>query len=155
MSDERDTAGVIAPPPLIYGGALSLGLLANRLRPLSFLPRRLGRVLGWPLIAVGLLLGLWGLGSLRRAGTNVDPYRPTTAFVTDGPYRYTRNPLYLGLTAVYAGVSALANSLWAVLLLTGVLAVMRRGVIEREERYLEGKFGEEYRLYKKRVRRWI
>ena len=155
MSDERDTAGVIAPPPLIYAGALAAGIAASRLRPLPFLPRSLKRPLGWPLIAGGLLFGMWGLRSLRRAGTNVDPYRPTIAFVTDGPYRFTRNPLYLGLTSVYAGVSALANSLWAMLLLPGVLAVMRRGVIEREERYLENKFGEEYRLYKARVRRWI
>lgn len=155
MSDERDTAGVVAPPPLIYGGALGLGILANRALSVSSAPRRSRRVIGWPLIGGGLTLGLWGLRSLKSAGTNVDPYRPTTAFVTDGPYRFTRNPLYLGLTAVYMGISALAGSLWAVLLLPGVLTVMRRGVIEREERYLEGKFGEEYRRYKERVRRWI
>ena len=95
------------------------------------------------------------IGEMRRAGTNVDPYKPSTTIVEAGPYRYTRNPLYVGMTLMYGGFSALANALPSVLLLPGVLAVMRRGVIEREERYLEGKFGDEYRAYKARVRRWI
>jgi len=159
MSDEaresQDNPGVIAPPPLIYAGALAAGVLANVLYPISFLPRGLARVLGWPLIVGGLVIGSLGLREMKRAGTNVDPREPTTAIVTEGPYRFTRNPLYLCLTLVYAGISALANSLWAVLLLPGVLALIRRGVIEREERYLEGKFGGEYLDYKARVRRWI
>jgi protein-S-isoprenylcysteine O-methyltransferase Ste14 len=85
----------------------------------------------------------------------VDPREPTTAIVTGGPYRFTRNPLYLSMTLVYAGITALANALPAALLLPAVLAFMRRGVIEREERYLERKFGDEYMDYKARVRRWI
>jgi protein-S-isoprenylcysteine O-methyltransferase Ste14 len=92
---------------------------------------------------------------MKRAGTNVDPREPTTAIVTGGPYRFTRNPLYLSMTLVYAGITALANALPAALLLPAVLAFMRRGVIEREERYLERKFGDEYMDYKARVRRWI
>jgi protein-S-isoprenylcysteine O-methyltransferase Ste14 len=159
MSDDAreapDNPGVIAPPPLIYAGALAIGLLVNRLHPIAFLPRVLSRVLGWPLIVGGLVIGSLGFREMKRAGTNVDPREPTTAIVTEGPYRFTRNPLYLCLTLVYAGISALANALWAVLLLPGVLAVMRRGVIEREERYLERKFGDEYVNYKARVRRWI
>ena len=159
MSDDSrgtpDNPGVIAPPPLIYAGALAIGLLANRLYPVSFLPRGLTRMLGWPLIVGGLVIGSLGIREMKRAGTNVDPREPTTAIVTEGPYRFTRNPLYLCLTLVYAGISALANALWAILLLPAVLAVMRRGVIEREERYLERKFGDEYLNYKTRVRRWI
>jgi protein-S-isoprenylcysteine O-methyltransferase Ste14 len=159
MSDDSrgtpDNPGVIAPPPLIYAGALTIGLLANRLYPVSFLPRDLTRMLGWPLIVGGLLIGSLSFREMKRAGTNVDPREPTTAIVTEGPYRFTRNPLYLCLTLVYAGISALANALWAILLLPLVLAVMRRGVIEREERYLERKFGDEYLNYKARVRRWI
>jgi protein-S-isoprenylcysteine O-methyltransferase Ste14 len=159
MSDDahesQDNPGVIAPPPLIYAGALARGLLANVLSPILFLPRGLSRVLGWPLIVGGLLIGSLAFREMRRAGTNVDPREPTTAIVTEGPYRFTRNPLYLCLTLVYAGISALANALWAILLLPLILAVMRRGVIEREERYLERKFGGEYLNYKERVRRWI
>jgi protein-S-isoprenylcysteine O-methyltransferase Ste14 len=159
MSDDArgapDNPGVIAPPPLIYAGALLLGLLANRLSPILFLPRTLGRLLGWPLILSGLAIGLLGLREMKRAGTNVDPYKPATAIVTEGPYRFTRNPLYVGMTLIYGGVTARANALPAALLLPLVLHLMRRGVIEREERYLERKFGDEYLSYKARVRRWV
>lgn len=155
MSGERDTAGVLAPPPLIYGGALGLGLLASRRYPTRLSSRRVARFLGWPLIVAGVGLAESGALEFGRAGTNINPYKPAAALVQDGPYRFTRNPGYLGAALIYAGISALASSLWAMLLLPGVLAVMRRGVIEREESYLEGKFGEEYRLYKARVRRWI
>jgi protein-S-isoprenylcysteine O-methyltransferase Ste14 len=155
--DERNTdnPGVIAPPPLIYAGALAIGLLANWMYPVPFLPRGLSRVLGWPLIAGGLAIGYLGIREMQRAGTNVDPREPTTAIVTGGPYRFTRNPLYLSMTLIYGGITTLANALPAALLLPVVLHVMRRGVIEREERYLEGKFGDEYLDYKARVRRWI
>ncbi len=158
MSDEKNNAdnpGVIAPPPLIYAGALLLGLLANRLSPIPFLPRGLSRVLGWPLIVGGLVVGFLGVREMKRAGTNVDPYRPATAIVTGGPYRFTRNPLYLSMTLIYGGISALSNALLPVLLLPIVLRLMRRGVIEREERYLERKFGDEYIEYKEEVPRWI
>lgn len=156
MNDEEpDNPGVVAPPPLIFAGALTFGLLVNRLRPTGFLPRRLGRMAGLPLVVGGLSIGLSGFREMRRAGTNVDPREPSTAIVTDGPYRFTRNPLYLSMTLIYAGLASLANALPAILLLPVVLAVMRRGVIEREERYLEGKFGNEYLRYKERVRRWI
>ena len=92
---------------------------------------------------------------MRQAGTNVDPYRPATAIVTGGPYRFTRNPIYVGFTLMYVGIFALANALLPILLLPAVQQLMRRGVIEREERYLERKFGDEYLQYKERVRRWI
>ena len=106
MSDEGrgtpDNPGVIAPPPLIYAGGLALGLLLNRLRPTPLpLPRGLSLVLGPALIAGGLLLGLPGFREMRRVGTNVDPREPTTAIITGGPYRFTRNPLYLGMTLIY------------------------------------------------------
>lgn len=159
MSDETrnsaDNPGVIAPPPLIYAGALAAGLLANRLRPIPFLPPAVGRILGPSLIVGGALVGILGFRAMSRAGTNVDPYKPSTAIVEEGPYRYTRNPLYVGMTLIHIGVSALANALPPILLLPIALAVVRRGVIEREERYLERKFGDEYLSYKTRARRWI
>jgi len=154
-SNGADNPGVIAPPPLIYAGALAAGLVANRLFPVPFLPRALKRVLGLVLIGGGLVTGGSAIYTIRSAGSNENPYKPATAVVAGGPYRYTRNPMYVGFTLIYAGISALANALPPLLLLPAVLAVMRRGVIEREERYLEGKFGEEYLRYKSRVRRWI
>jgi protein-S-isoprenylcysteine O-methyltransferase Ste14 len=153
--DNADNPGVIAPPPLIYAGALLAGLLANRRYHIPFLPRPLVRMLGWPLIAGGIAVGLLASRQMRRAETNVSPYKPATALVTEGPYRFTRNPLYLSMTLLYGGVSALANALPPVLLLPLVLRLMRRGVIEREEGYLEQKFGDVYLEYKVRAPRWI
>jgi protein-S-isoprenylcysteine O-methyltransferase Ste14 len=158
MSGEKNNAdnpGVIAPPPLIYACALAAGLLANRRYHIPILPRRVARTLGWPLVACGLAVGFLGEREMRRAETNVDPYKPATTVVTGGPFRYTRNPLYLSMTLIYGGISALANALLPVLLLPMVLRLMRRGVIEREERYLERKFGGEYIEYKVRTPRWI
>ncbi len=97
-----------------------------------------------------------GLGTRRfvAASTNIPPNLPTTALVVDGIYERTRNPLYLGSVLVYVGLSIAAGGLWAILFLVPLLWVMNVGVIAREERYLERKFGDAYRAYKARVRRW-
>ena len=154
-SDEQDKAGIVAPPPLVYLGTLVFGLLINRRFPIAFLPPGMSRGLGWPLLGGGLLLLGWFEWALRRAGTPASPYKPVSRVVTGGPFRYTRNPGYLSMAMIYAGLAGLANAMWAILLLPVALLVIRRGVIEREERYLERKFGEEYLSYKARVRRWI
>ena len=154
-SDEQDKAGVVAPPPLIYLGSLVLGMLLNRRFPITFLPRRIARSLGWPLLGVGVLLIGWFEWAMRQARTPANPYKPVSQIVTQGPFQYTRNPAYLSMTMIYTGISSLANALWAIVLLPVALLVIQRGVIEREECYLEGKFGEEYLRYKARVRRWI
>jgi protein-S-isoprenylcysteine O-methyltransferase Ste14 len=153
--DDRDNAGVIAPPPLIYLGPLVLGLLLKRKLSIPFLPRRLSRVLGWPLVAGGASLMSWFFFTMRRTDTPIDPREPVSNLATDGPFRYTRNPAYLSMAMIYAGVSSLASALSAILLLPAVLVVTQRGVIEREERYLERKFGDEYLRYKEQVRRWV
>jgi protein-S-isoprenylcysteine O-methyltransferase Ste14 len=153
--DERDNAGVVAPPPLIYLGALALGLLLDKKLPIPFLPRSISRALGWPLLVGGVSLMSWFFFTMRRADTPIDPREPVSNLATDGPFRYTRNPAYLSMAMIYAGISSLANAFSSILLLPAVLLVIQRGVIEREERYLERKFGEEYLRYKDRVRRWI
>jgi protein-S-isoprenylcysteine O-methyltransferase Ste14 len=153
--DERDNAGIVAPPPLIYLTPLVLGLLLNRKFPVSFLPRRIACIFGWPFLGGGVLFMGWFEWAMRHAGTPPNPYKSVSHVVTEGPFRYTRNPGYLSMTMIYAGIAGLVNALWAILLLPVALFVIRRGVIEREERYLEGKFGEEYLRYKARVRRWI
>jgi protein-S-isoprenylcysteine O-methyltransferase Ste14 len=151
----QDTPGVIAPPPLIYLTALVIGLGLGYLAPTPFLPRSLAYGIG----AVLILIGAWIIISARRmmlrAGTAIRPTIPTTALVTTGPFRFTRNPLYVGATLIYVGIAVAARSLWAFALLLVVLAVMQRGVIDREEHYLERKFGADYVRYKERVRRWI
>jgi protein-S-isoprenylcysteine O-methyltransferase Ste14 len=154
-SDDQDKAGVVAPPPVVYLGALVFGLVLNRRFPIAFLPRRIARNLGWLLLSGGVLLIGWFEWAMRHAGTPANPYKPVSHMVTEGPFRYTRNPAYLSMTMIYTGIAGLANALWAILILPVALLVIQRGVIEREERYLERKFGEEYLRYKAQVRRWI
>ena len=154
-SNEQDKAGVVAPPPLIYLGALVLGLLLNRRFPVPFLPRTIARSLGWPLLSTGVLLLGWFSRTMRHAGTPASPYKPASYIVTEGPFRYSRNPAYLSMTMIYTGIASLTNALWAIVLLPVALLGIQRGVIEREERYLERRFGEEYLSYKAQVRRWI
>ena len=148
---------MIAPPPLIYAGALVASLVLQLAFPVKvkLLPRRVSRRFGASLIAIAGLLVTFAFRLLRQAGTEVNPTRPTTALVVKGPFQFTRNPLYLSLTLAYSGIAMLMNGLWAMLILPVVLLVMRRGVIDREERYLERKFGEEYLRYKAQVRRWL
>lgn len=153
--DGRDNAGVVAPPPLVYLFPLLLGLVLNRKIGAPFLPSGATRLVGLPLVAGGFSLGAWFFRTLRGAGTPVDPREPVAVLVTGGPYRYSRNPGYLSMAMIYAGVASLANSLPSILLLPVALRLIRSGVIEREERYLERLFGEEYLAYKARVRRWI
>ena len=152
---EQGNAGVIGPPPLIYAGPLLLGLLLHKVRPQAVLPRRLARLLGWPLVCGGIAGGAWFIATLRQAGTPPDPRQPVTRLVTWGPFRFSRNPAYTSFTMLYVGIAALVNTLWPLLWLPAVLQVMRKGVIEREERYLTRRFGDEYAGYKARVRRWL
>jgi protein-S-isoprenylcysteine O-methyltransferase Ste14 len=152
---KSDTAGVVAPPPLIFLGGLAVGFGLEALLPSASLPGALRWVLGGLLLVAGLtLLGSFN-AAFRRKDTAVEPWKPTTAIVTSGPYRLTRNPAYLGMALVYLGIVLLSESLWVLVPLPFVLAVIDRGVIAREERYLERKFGAEYTDYKTRVRRWI
>jgi protein-S-isoprenylcysteine O-methyltransferase Ste14 len=158
--DEPDAMGLGVPPPVVFLGPLILGLLLNRKIPVPFLPRGLTRILGLPLFSGGVLLGGWSYRTMKRADTPIigEPFvpgKPTSSLVTDGPFRYSRNPGYLGAAMVYAGIASLTNALWVFLLLPVVLLTMQRTAIEREERYLEIKFGEEYLGYKARVRSWI
>lgn len=151
--DEK-TAGVIAPPPLIYLVGLGLGLLLERRWPLPFLPESLERPLSVLLFLAGLIL-IPAVRAMDRAGTRPEPWKPTRALVTGGPYRFTRNPMYLGFSLIYLATAVLANSGWSMALLPPVLATMLLGVIVREERYLAARFGEEYTAYQRRVRRWL
>jgi protein-S-isoprenylcysteine O-methyltransferase Ste14 len=155
MADEHDNPGIRVPPPPIYLLALLLGLLLDRRTHVPFLPRGVARVLGWPLVGGGMALAAWFVWTMRSADTTIRIDKPVSSLVQDGPFRYSRNPGYVALTMIYAGIAALRNALWAILLLPLVLFVIQREVIEREERYLERTFGEEYLNYKRRVRRWV
>lgn len=155
MAEERDIAGVIAPPPLIYLAFMILGLVIHLLFPIAFLPAAMGMIVGAPLVVGGLVLGGTAVILMLRCGTSPDPGEPTKCLVVDGPFRFTRNPIYVSFALIYLGIAAAFNSLAALALLPVALVVIDRGVIAREERYLERKFGEEYVQYTDRGRRWI
>jgi protein-S-isoprenylcysteine O-methyltransferase Ste14 len=155
MADELDNPGIRVPPPLIYLLPLILGLLLDRRWHVPFLPRGVALITGWPLIGGALVLNMWFLRTIRDAEVPIRTDKPVPGLTTEGPFRYSRNPSYLALTMIYAGIAVLRNSLWAILLLPAVLLVIQREVIEREERYLERTFGEEYLDYKASVHRWV
>lgn len=150
-----DHPGVVAPPPLIYGLPLAAGWYMDRRDPFPVMPAEYAWWIGVALIAMAVVLGGSAFVQFRRKHTAVMPYRATTAIIRSGPFRITRNPIYLALTLGYIGIALMMNSTWPLLLLPLVLLVVHRGVILREERYLEQKFGDEYNSYKMSVRRWI
>jgi protein-S-isoprenylcysteine O-methyltransferase Ste14 len=155
MDGEERGPDVVAPPPLIYLTPLVGGLVLDRLIPLPKLPRRLTRPLGVATLAGGLALMGWFLRTMDRAETPVDVRRSARHLAVDGPFKYTRNPAYVALTATYLGICLITRARWSLLLLPALLAVVDRGVIEREESHLRERFGEDYEEYRSRVRRWI
>ncbi len=148
---------VIAPPPLIYLAPLGAGVALHFLwQPLRFFPSGwIGHAAGWPVFGVALLIFLWSLRTFARHGEDIRIEKPTNSLVGNGPYRFSRNPIYVSLTLAYAGIALILNTVWPLTLLPLALATMHYGVILREEGYLEGLFGDEYRQYRKKVRRWL
>jgi protein-S-isoprenylcysteine O-methyltransferase Ste14 len=157
VRDSRGIAGAIAPPPLIFLGFLALAAVLEAVipTPTTALFPYVRYVAGTVLFVIGLVIGIAGIQRLRASGTNISTDLPATALVVDGIYRWSRNPLYLAMTLAYLGLAIAAGSAWAIMLLVPLLAVMNIGVISREERYLEREFGDAYRAYKSRARRWL
>lgn len=161
MSDGRapaDTAGVIAPPPLIALAAVLLGVAADWLWPMD----GLDSVLNWParigigavLLLAGGALVVVGEQAFKQVGTNVKPWRPSLALATTGIYAHLRNPMYVGAMLILAGLAAALASDWMAILLLPTALLLHFGVVRREERYLDAKFGEDYRRYKASVPRY-
>ena len=164
-----DIPGVIAPPPLIYLGFLLLGW---GLAELGGRPEAVGAGYSWlaagfglemevrrgvalTLIIGGLLLDGMAAGLVRRRGTAVEPWKPSTVLIHEAPYRFSRNPIYVGFAITYAGLAIAMDSFVALWLLFPCLLVVDRFVIQREERYLSAKFGADYEAYCQKVRRWL
>ncbi len=150
-----DKPGVVAFPGVLYAVAFALAYGLNLAWPIPVLPQPLNRWVGVALGLAGAGLILWGIASMRRAGTNIYPEKPATALVEAGPFRFTRNPLYVALTILFAALSVEMNMAWGFVILVPLLVVMHYGVIRREEAYLDGKFGDAYRGYRSRVRRYL
>ncbi len=153
----RDTPGVLAPPPLIYLAFLLAGWgLGEAFNPGSLgLDTDVRRGLALVLVVSGLLIEMTALGGFRRLGTAPEPWKPSTALVTGGLYRLSRNPIYIGFAIIHLGFAVAMDSSAALASLLPCLVVIDRFVILREERYLAGKFGAEWVAYAQKVRRWL
>jgi protein-S-isoprenylcysteine O-methyltransferase Ste14 len=153
-----DHAGVYVPPPLMFVVPLITAIVVHRERPwpIQDANRAISMIAGAIAVGLGVTLGVAAVRTFRNADTTILPaVRPTTRIVANGPYRYTRNPMYVAMSLAYIGLALLLNNGWALLLLPPVLLAIDRFVIRREERYLAGKFGRLYDDYCRRVRRWI
>jgi len=150
-----DTSGIRLPPPIYYVVAFLFGIALEFVFPTNW--PSLGVRAAVAVLAAGAWLALDGAAmvSFRRAGTSMVPMNPTTALITSGPYRFTRNPMYLGMVFLYLAFAFAFGVMWALAFIPAVIVIVDRFVIAREEPYLERKFGQAYRDYKARVRRWV
>jgi len=159
MTSEPDNPGMVVRPPILYLGTLIVGLIVNAIWPGTLFGGAVNTVVrvmvGLLMLAAGVALVSSAIRRLARADTGVRAHQTTTTIVSDSVYAYSRNPIYVGLTLIYFGIAVTADNLWLAILLIPALALLRYGVIAREERYLERKFGEQYLAYKARVRRWL
>src|SRR5262249_23694646 len=154
MDDARDTAQVVVRPPLAWGFALIAGLALNWLVPLPFLPADVPKGwLGAMVFVAALTLAAWAIATIARSGSNVPTNLPTTTVVRSGPYRFTRNPVYLGMFLGQIGLAIAFDNLWLLVTLVPFALIIRYGVVAREEVYLGRKFSDVYRGYCSRVRR--
>ncbi len=155
--DYKDNANIIAPPPLILIVLLALGLSIHWMFPVSIvnfpLPVRLS--IGISPIIVSAIISVLSIQIMFKKKTTINPYKQTTSIIDMGPFSFTRNPLYVSIILFYIGFAVLVNSLWILVFLPVLFIILDRGVVIREEKYLERKFGDEYLQYKSRVRRWL
>jgi protein-S-isoprenylcysteine O-methyltransferase Ste14 len=145
----------IVRPPLVYLVSLVTGSVMQFAMPLPFVPRGLAAPVGAPLVMVAIALFAYAVMKFRAAGTPVPARKPTTVIVRTGPYRFSRNPIYLAFSLLQLGIAVWVNSLWLIATLVTAVALIHYVVIPREERYLEGRFGAQYLDYKTSVRRWL
>jgi protein-S-isoprenylcysteine O-methyltransferase Ste14 len=159
-SKPADAAGDIARlglvrPPLVYLMSIVVGTLIHLAAPLPFVPRTLAVPLGASLVVAAIALFSFSVAKFQAAGTPVPARKPTTAIVRAGPYRFSRNPIYLAFSVFQLGIAIWLNSVWLLATLGAALGLMHFVVIPREEQYLERRFGAEYLDYKAAVRRWL
>jgi protein-S-isoprenylcysteine O-methyltransferase Ste14 len=160
MDAASDLPQVVVRPPRLLLAALAVGLLLDHVLPQpgwgeAWFGSGLRYGGGGGLLILGILLMGWAMGRFRAAATPVPTWQPTSALVTAGPYRHTRNPIYIGLLLIYVGLAVLLASRWSLSFAVPLFLVLHFGVVVREEAYLEAKFGDPYRRYRVEVRRWL
>jgi protein-S-isoprenylcysteine O-methyltransferase Ste14 len=155
MTEQRDSPGVRFPPPFLYAAAVIGGFLLERRWPMPLRGGILADVLAWVLVALWLALMFGSIGLFWRRHTSIIPNRPATTLVIAGPYRFTRNPMYVGLALLTVALGIFLGTWWPTVLLAPALALIRVAVIRLEEEYLRRRFGSEYDTYTRQVRRWL
>jgi protein-S-isoprenylcysteine O-methyltransferase Ste14 len=155
INKNNDRAQVMVPPPLVFLGYLIGALVLNSLVPYPTPWTRILQIIGGLLLVAGILLVGSAFSQMRIVHTTPDLSQSTTALVTSGPYRFTRNPIYLGFLLIYLGFTFLAGSLWGIIISPFLIWTVTHAIIHVEEDYLEKKFEDEYREYSSHVRRWI
>jgi len=151
-------ANVPVIPPALFGTGLAAGFLLKWLVPVRLVPPSFERpvcLAGAVLAVLGLACGGWALGTFLKARTTPHPNHPVRALVTWGPYRLSRNPMYVGISVAVAGIALVVNTPWLLAVLPLVWLALSRLVIDREEAYLERRFPDEYRAFRARTRRWL
>ncbi len=158
MKKQKDNAEIIAKPPVIYGAPFLIGILLNKFFSLKIFSEGASAsllILSWILVVFGFFLAGWIILIFLKKGEDIRPDKPTNIIITNGPFRFSRNPVYLSLNIVYIGLSLILNNLWLIIFWPLAFLILRYGVISKEEQYLERKFGKKYLVYKKRTRRWF
>ena len=156
MDDQPDNANAVVRPPIALLLAFLLGLFVNWIYPLKLAPAAVPNVLlGTFIFISGAALFVWAIMTMRRAGTHLETVRPTTTIVAEGPYRFSRNPIYLAMMIGLVGLAIGFNNGWILVALIAFYLIIRYGVVAREEAYLTRKFGDVYRGYQSQVRRWL
>ena len=155
MKDSNNSPGIKVPPPFYYLTGFLFAYAFNRFYPIPMFGHTLSVILALFFLLPSAVIGIWSLIEFWRAKTNPRPDKPSSSLVIIGPYRITRNPMYLSLTLLYIGLGLMLSIAWTFIFLPAIIFIMHVYVIRREESYLESRFGEQYRSYKKRVRRWL
>lgn len=155
MKSSEDSPNVVAMPPVIFLLGIGIGFALDLLIPMPFVAEAYDVTAGLFVIALGIVLIAWAVRSFTTAGTNVDVRQPSTSVVASGAYAWSRNPIYIGMALIVLGTAIWLNSLWILFSLVPIIPLIEYGVIRREEKYLEKKFGPTYLDYKTKVRRWI
>ena len=156
MADRHhDHSGAITLPPVLFLTAFAVGLGLDHMWPASFLPEGIQVVLAAALMAASAIIVLFTARMFFKHDTTIHVHRATTALITGGPFKFSRNPAYVALVLLYLGAAVAVDSAWVVAMVVPAVAALHYGVIVREERYLERIFGDDYRWYRSRVRRWL
>lgn len=156
MTGTSDNSRAVVRPPIAWALAVVAGVGLDWVYPMPFVPGSIPSAwVGGAIFALGFALAIWAIVTIRGAGSRVETTRPTTAIVSSGPFGFTRNPIYSGMFLGQSGLAVGLDSLWLLATLVPFVLVIRYGVVAREEAYLEGKFGDAYRDYTSRVRRWL